>query len=336
MPDFYTIGLPRTRSLWLSKLLSYGDSTCFHEHLSQHDRERRYDVDTKYRGFCDTNPLIKVDYGNSPVVIVKRNREDVINSALRCFDRPEGVMSFRGFLENYICEYENALNELSPKHSMVISYEDLDSMDTLKQICDFLMPGNIVPEDYIVEMMGLRIQTTNRNLTASLKHTTDSIGVDYNEFIARYDIPTYTCQRIWNHQLVTETMSSMWDEISEDDAPPYLPDLINEQYIGVWNDDDYIGMYRFHQHTSVMWEGHAFILEDKREHAVGSGNAIKAWIKENLKDAKKIIANVPECFQNVIGFLKGLGFVEQGVNSDSYNKNGLVAVYQLGMKVEDM
>jgi hypothetical protein len=129
-------------------------------------------------------------------------------------------------------------------------------------------------------------------------------------------------------------MSVMWDDISEDNAPPYRPDLIDEFYVGVYADEEYIGMYRFHPHTSVLWEGHAFIL--KREHSVGSGDAIKKWIVENLEGAKKVIANVPECFPNVVGFLKKMGFNEQGYNSDSYTKNGIVGMYQLGMTIEEM
>ncbi|MBT8449296.1 MAG: hypothetical protein KJO69_06380 [Gammaproteobacteria bacterium] len=126
----------------------------------------------------------------------------------------------------------------------------------------------------------------------------------------------------------------MWDDISEDGAPPYVPDLVNELYVGVFADDKYIGMYRLHQHNSVLWEGHAFILD--REHSDGSGTAIKQWIVENLPDARKIIAHVPECFPNVMGFLKKMGFVEQGYSSDSYTKGGVVGLYQFGMTIEEM
>ena len=146
----------------------------------------------------------------------------------------------------------------------------------------------------------------------------------------------YTCSRIWDYQVVIQTISAMWDDISEDNAPPYVPDIINEYYVAVFHEKEYIGMYRFHAHTSVLWEGHAFILEEHREHAVGSGDAIKQWIVDNLEGAKKVIANVPECFPNVIGFLKKMGFEEQGYNSDCYSKGGVVGMYQLGMKVEDM
>ena len=144
----------------------------------------------------------------------------------------------------------------------------------------------------------------------------------------------YTCQRLLDYGVVTATISELWDEIAEDDAPPYQPDVVNEYYVGIFADGEYIGMYRLHQLKSVLWEGHAFIL--KREHSDASGAVIKEWIVENLEGAKKVIAHAPECFPNVIAFLKRMGFVEQGYSSDSYTKNGVVGIYQFGMKVEDM
>ena len=146
----------------------------------------------------------------------------------------------------------------------------------------------------------------------------------------------YSTERIWDHRAVVHTISELWDEISEDNAPPYVPDIVNEYYIAVFHEKDFIGMYRFNQLNSVLWEGHAFILPKYREHAVESGKAIQKWIVDNLKDAKKVIANVPECFPNVIGFLKKMGFKEQGYSSDSYTKNGIVGLYQFGMTVEEM
>ena len=144
------------------------------------------------------------------------------------------------------------------------------------------------------------------------------------------------CERIWDHRVVVQTISALWDEISEDNAPPYVPDIVNEYYVAIIDEETYIGMYRLHQLNSVLWEGHAFILTEHRDRAVDSGDAIKKWIVDNLEGAKKVIANVPECFPNVIGFLKKMGFKEQGYNSDSYTKNGIVGLYQLGMTVEEM
>ncbi|MBU8921794.1 MAG: DUF2824 family protein [Bacteroidales bacterium] len=144
------------------------------------------------------------------------------------------------------------------------------------------------------------------------------------------------CERLWNYQVVIQTISAVWDEISEDDAPPYQPDLINEVWVGLFDDGKYIGMYRFNQLTSVMWEGHVFMLPDHREHAIEGGFAIQSWLIENIPTLRKMIVNIPECFPNVIAFVKKIGLKKQGYNSDSYTKNGVVGMYQYGITFEEM
>lgn len=147
----------------------------------------------------------------------------------------------------------------------------------------------------------------------------------------------YHCIRLTDYQQALFVMQAMWDNISEDGAPPYIPDLVNEFWVSIMtSDNEFIGMFRMHQHTSIMWEGHVFILPDKRHHAKFVGDHMKAWIKENLTDAKRVIANVPECFPNVMGFLRNNGFEEQGYSPNSYNKGGVIGIYQYGMNIEDM
>jgi RimJ/RimL family protein N-acetyltransferase len=333
--DFYTIGLPRTRSLWLSKLLGYGDSTCFHEHLSAHSRQIKPDVDTKYRGFCDTNPLIDIDYGDSPVLIVKRPVEDVIRSGLNSFNIPHAVRSFSSFLSNYMDKYSKALDDLKPKNVFVVDFEDLSDPATISDICSFLMPGNEIPLDHINEMIHERIQTTNRELTASLEDTALSLGMTYDDFIAQYDKPVYSCHRIMDYRTAIQTMDAIWDDIAEDGAEQYKPDLIGEFWMGIYSGSEYLGMYRIHQITSVLWEIHAFILPEKRDHSVETASAILEWVNENI-ELRKLICNIPECFKNVIGFVKKVGFAEQGYNSDSYSKGGIIGMYQFGITAEQI
>jgi len=130
-------------------------------------------------------------------------------------------------------------------------------------------------------------------------------------------------------------MNAVWDEISEDNAAPYQPDLINECWVGLFA-DEYVGMYRLHQLTSVMWQGHVFMLPDKREFSLEGGEAIKKWALENLTGMEKMIVEVPECFRNVIRFVEKIGFKKQGYNSNAYMKGKLRGVHQLGMTSEEM
>jgi hypothetical protein len=146
----------------------------------------------------------------------------------------------------------------------------------------------------------------------------------------------YTCERMFDIALVVNTMQTLREDIFEDNSEPFEPDLIHEYWVSVWADDDYVGMYRLHRITSVCWQGHAFMLREQREHSLAGGKAFCQWILENIPEAIKIIAEVPECFPNVVGFLENIGFKKQGYNSDSYSKDGVIGMHQLGMTTEEM
>lgn len=150
------------------------------------------------------------------------------------------------------------------------------------------------------------------------------------------EVMKYTCHRLLDYGVAISTMDAMWEEIAEDGAEQYKPDLVGEFWIGIYADNEYVGMYRIHQLTSVLWQGHTFTLPDKREHAFGAGKAIMGWVIDNIPGIKKMVVEVPDCFPNVLGFVKKLGFKEQGYNSDSYAKNGIVGVYQLGITDSEM
>lgn len=144
------------------------------------------------------------------------------------------------------------------------------------------------------------------------------------------------CKRIYDYTLAMATMNEMWSDISEDGAECYTPDLLNEWWIGLYFGDTYIGMYRIHQLTSACYQGHVFMLPKHRRHSVDAGHAIMGWSVDNLPGLEKMIVEVPECFENVIRFVESLGFTEQGYNSHSYKKNGLIGTYQYGITKNDM
>ena len=145
-----------------------------------------------------------------------------------------------------------------------------------------------------------------------------------------------TCERLWDYQIVIQTMNAVWDEIAEDGASPYKPDLIEEIWVGLFADNEYVGMYRFNPLTSVLWEGQVFMLSELRKHSVDGGLAIQKWLVDNIPNLRKMIVHIPECFPNVIEFVKKIGLKEQGYNSDSYTKNGVVGMYQYGITYEEM
>ena len=138
-------------------------------------------------------------------------------------------------------------------------------------------------------------------------------------------------KRLYDYEIVCGTMDAVWNDISEDGVERYTPDLLNEIWLGLFCDDEYIGMYRFHSHTSVLLEGHVFMLPEKRKRSLDGGLAVMKWLCENTQ-FNKIIVHIPECFTNVINFVEKLGFTEQGYSSQSFKKDGnIIGLFEYGI-----
>lgn len=142
-------------------------------------------------------------------------------------------------------------------------------------------------------------------------------------------------KRLYDYEVVLGTMDAVWDSISENGIEKYKPDLLGEYWLGLFLDDEYLGMYRFHSLTSICLEGHVFMLPEKRDHSLSGGYAVMKWLVENLS-FRKVIVNIPECFPNVIDFVRKLGFVEQGYNSNAWSRDVIHGIYQFGILSEDM
>ena len=143
-------------------------------------------------------------------------------------------------------------------------------------------------------------------------------------------------KRLYDYELVCGTLDYLWADISEDGVERYTPDLLNEMWLGLFLDNEYLGMYRFHSHSSVLLEGHVFMLPEKREHSLICGHAIMKWLCENT-NFNRVIVHIPECFTNVISFAEKLGLVEQGYSPDSFKKNGdLIGLYEYGISRGEM
>lgn len=129
-------------------------------------------------------------------------------------------------------------------------------------------------------------------------------------------------------------MAKMWDEISEDDAPQFHPDVINEYWVGIYSDEGLAGIYRIHQVTSVCFQIHAFMMDRTQKE---SGLTIEKWCLDNIEDMQKLIAEIPVIYPNVYHFTKSQGFQDEGINRHSFTKNGEVHdVHRLGITREEL
>jgi hypothetical protein len=143
-------------------------------------------------------------------------------------------------------------------------------------------------------------------------------------------------KRLFDYELVLGTMDVIWGDISEDGQERYKPDLLNEYWLGLFMDGEYLGMYRFHSLTSAMLEGHVFMLPEKRQHSYDCGLKICGWLIENL-EFNRVSVNIPDCFKNVISFVEKLGLTKHGYISNCFLKNGgLIGLHQYSIEKVDM
>lgn len=167
MTNFYTLGLPRTRSVWLSNVLSQGNSIAFHEGLSIFGCQSLPARNKNHVGSCDTNPLNHVE--RAPLVIIERNKADVVESYLRAFDNPFD-RPFRPFVESMI---EKMSHELAKYQGLRINYNDLNKYNKIVEIIKFLQPSNEIDRYSIEKFMDTVIVTKNRCLKTSYSMTAD-------------------------------------------------------------------------------------------------------------------------------------------------------------------
>lgn len=138
--------------------------------------------------------------------------------------------------------------------------------------------------------------------------------------------------RTLDYALAIDIFNRMFDEVSEDDIESYVPDVVNEYWVALAEEETIIGLYRLHQLNAITYQIHALILSEHRErHAKESGRIILQWCLDNL-DFHKLVAEIPELYRNVYHFTKGQGFQDEGINRESFRKNGKIHnAYRLGM-----
>ena len=122
------------------------------------------------------------------------------------------------------------------------------------------------------------------------------------------------------------TNPAIWDTIAEDNQNPeeFEPDFRNELYLAVWVDYEIIGFYAFRVVNWIELDVHAQILpEHRKKHALASGLAMIEWFNHDAPARfKKLTAQIPFKYPNVKNFGLSIGFEIEGINRQSYMKNG--------------
>ncbi len=126
------------------------------------------------------------------------------------------------------------------------------------------------------------------------------------------------------------------DEISEDGINSFVPDVINEYWV-LLTDDDVIGLYRLHALNFITYQIHAFILPQyRKKYAKQSGHLILDWCLD-MVEFNKLIAEIPVKYENVYRFTKSMGFKDEGVNRQSFRKDDKIwDTYRLGITRQEI
>lgn len=139
---FLILGLPRSRTAWLSVFLTYGNIVCHHELVGKHGidalwSEMQYG-DGEFRGNADTLAALYLDeiiqaMPDIRLVVVQRKPSEVVDS-----------MRAKGFFAS-----EQAIEKLSPyivkaanlPGTLNVRFEALSEEATLRELQEHIAPG---------------------------------------------------------------------------------------------------------------------------------------------------------------------------------------------------
>jgi hypothetical protein len=145
---FLVLGLPRSRTFWLSKFLSYGDFECGHEEA----RYLRTPEDVKiwlnqdHRGSAETSVAAFWRWGieinpSLRVVVVRRPVGEVVDS-LMALDM-DGICRFDADkLTKNMARYDAKLRQITRRlpNALSVEFGDLNDEKTVKDIFEFCLP----------------------------------------------------------------------------------------------------------------------------------------------------------------------------------------------------
>jgi len=116
----------------------------------------------------------------------------------------------------------------------------------------------------------------------------------------------------------------IYKTISEDGAPPaseFQIPLDDHIYLVGKVDGVPMGVMIFHQDSAVTWWCHIQVLPGYRK-AYADRFADECIDIAKSYGMKKLIAQIPFCYPNVMAFGRAHGFEVEGINNQSYLKNG--------------
>lgn len=118
----------------------------------------------------------------------------------------------------------------------------------------------------------------------------------------------------------------IWERISEEGIEPEDFYPVNDNFTGWFlclEENEPIGIILVHTDNSISIKMHPYLRSKHREKGRIMMKAFYTWFLENTeKKVNKINVSIPIFHKRVINFAKKVGFKKEGVNRDSYRKDG--------------
>lgn len=130
--------------------------------------------------------------------------------------------------------------------------------------------------------------------------------------------------RTYNSNLVREILldPEINERISDDSHADIDIDVNKDCWVKMEVEGDLVGVYRLHALNRWTVQIHAHVFAKHRDnHAFDTGKAILRWFIDTT-DYLKIVAEIPECYPDVVKFTQKFGFRIEGFNRQSRMKEG--------------
>lgn len=132
-----------------------------------------------------------------------------------------------------------------------------------------------------------------------------------------------------NAELIARTISHprIWPSVSDDGSPypdDYAP-VVGEGivYLGMYEQDEYLGLFMLHPHNAICWEVHTCLLPVAWGVTARSCAELCIEWAFSMTGCCRLITNVPASNKLALRLAKSVGMQQFGINPKSFLKHGV-------------
>lgn len=128
--------------------------------------------------------------------------------------------------------------------------------------------------------------------------------------------------RIYEPSIIKAVLIQMLEEIAEDgyNFEQFEPDVNGESWIAIHDGKEIHAIYNFHAMNSSTLMIHSHVLKRFRNDSLKLGQEALRYFATT--GYHKLIVEVPAIYRHIRIYLLKLGFTFEGINRESYLKNG--------------